>query len=141
MKTVGYFVLGISSLSLCTSAFAAQVTSIEGVLQVNTGSGFQKIARSTEVAPGGSVMVSPEGKAEILYSDGCRIPLGAGSVAVVAPVSPCAKGQAVDQNDRDYTAYYVAGGVAAAAGLGVGIWALTKKKSDNNVIVTNPASP
>ena len=141
MKIINGFIFAVSALAFSSSAFAATVNSIEGVLQVNAGSGFKKVARSAEVAPGGSVMVSPEGKAEILYSDGCRIPLGAGSVAVVAPVSPCAKGQAADdRRDDDYSAYYWAAGGVAAAGLGVGIWALTRHKSNNNVVVS-PASP
>jgi hypothetical protein len=36
------------------------------------------------------------------------------------------KGEGEVKNDKDYTWYYVAGGVVGAAALGVGIWALTK---------------
>jgi hypothetical protein len=108
---------------------AATLASIHGAVQVNSGSGFHAVAGTAEVAPGASVMAASGASAEILYSDGCRIPVKPGAVAVVAPVSPCAQGQAdPDQvpGANDYTYYYVLGGVAAAAGLGVGIWALTQ---------------
>ena len=87
-----YFVTTTSMLALNVNAFAATVSQIVGPLQVNTGSGFHQVTGSAEVAAGGSVMVAPGGKGEILYSDGCRIPVTPGSLAVVAPVSPCAQG-------------------------------------------------
>jgi hypothetical protein len=87
-----YFVTTTSILALNVNAFAATVSQIVGPLQVNTGSGFHQVTGSTEVAAGGSVIVAPGGKGEILYSDGCRIPVTPGSLAVVAPVSPCAQG-------------------------------------------------
>jgi hypothetical protein len=95
-----------------------------------------------------SVIVSPGGYAEIVYDEYCRIPVKPGQVAVVAPVSPCARGADLGLPVKappaasppaaspDNTGYYLLGG-AAAVGLGVGIWALTKSSSSSPA----PASP
>jgi hypothetical protein len=99
MKTFRYFrsvIVATTSLALplVTSAGAASLASIQGSVKVNSGSGFHEVAGTAQVAPGTSVMVAPGGRADILYSDGCRIPVRPGAVQVVAPVSPCALGQA-----------------------------------------------
>ncbi len=125
---------------------AFQINSGSGYL--NSGSGFRPVTVTTEVAAGDSVMVAPGGSAEIVYDKYCRIPVKPGRVAVVAPVSPCARGAdlgrpaafpvkaAPPAASEDNTGYYLLGG-AAAVGLGVGIWALTKSSSSSPV----PASP
>jgi hypothetical protein len=106
VKSLRYLVITMSMLALDASAFAAAVTPIVGPLQVNTGSGFHWVSGTAQVAAGGSVMVGPGGKADILYSDGCRTPVTPGAVAVVAPVSPCAQGQAGGMY-QDNTGYYI----------------------------------
>jgi hypothetical protein len=136
MKALGFFIIPLV-IALNTAAFAATVNSIEGPLQVNTGSGFHQVSGTTQVAPGGSVMVGPRGKAEILYSDGCRIPVTPGSVAVVAPVSPCAQGQVFPPNE-DYTWYYVGGAALIAGGISCAIWCGQHKTA---VATVAPASP
>jgi hypothetical protein len=126
---------------------AFQINSGSGYL--NSGSGFRPVTVTTEVAAGDSVMVAPGGSAEIVYDKYCRIPVKPGRVAVVAPVSPCARGAdlgppaapfpvkaAPPAESQDNTGYYLLGG-AAAVGLGVGIWALTKSSSSSPA----PASP
>ena len=122
MRLLGYVVAAASVVALSGSAFAATVTSIEGSLKVNTGSGYHVVSGTAEVKPGGSVMVGPGGKAEILYSDGCRTPVTPGAVSVVAPVSPCAQGQAYHPGN-DYSTY-LGYGLALGAGIGIGcaIW-------------------
>lgn len=124
MKTRGLgFSLGmaLSVIAIDASAFAATtVTSIQGPLQVNTGSGFHQVSGSAQVPAGASVMVAPGGSGEILYSDGCRIPVRPGSVTVVAPISPCAQGAASGQPDSSVGIYSVLG-VAAVTGAVVGI--------------------
>ncbi len=109
---------------------------------VNSGHGFRPVAGATELAAGDSVIV------EIVYDEYCRIPVKPGRVAVVAHVSPCARGAdlgppaafpvkaAPPAPSEDNTGYYLLG-VAAAVGLGVGIWALTKSSSSSPA----PASP
>jgi hypothetical protein len=136
MKTLGFFIIPLV-IVFDTAAFAATVTSIEGPLQVNTGSGFHQVSGTAQVAPGGSVMVGPGGKGEILYSDGCRIPVTPGSVAVVAPVSPCAQGQWSPPAD-DYTWYYLGGAALVAGGISCAIWCGQHKAA---VATAAPASP
>jgi hypothetical protein len=140
------FVLGNSSL-------AATVTPIKGDVHVNTGSGFRSVSGAAEVAPGTSVMVSPNGRGEIRYSDGCKRALLPGSVAVVPPVSPCAQGQASEclsaPNPRpvngygepiggcvDYTGYLALGATAAA--IGVALYEATRNNGNNNNVVVAP---
>jgi hypothetical protein len=140
MKALRYFIIATSTLAFNAAAFAATVTSIEGPLQVNTGSGFHRVSRTAQVAPGGSVMVGPGGKAEILYSDGCRIPVTPGAVAVVAPVSPCAQGQAYGYDSSPWLGY----GLAVGAGIGIGAAIWSNRGNNNNpvvVVVSQPASP
>ena len=151
--------VAVSTFALGTSSFAATVTPIEGTLQVNTGSGFRPVSGAAEVAAGSSVMVSPNGKGKISYSDGCKTSLHPGSVAVIPPVSPCAKGQALSGYDgnRDASCYsdayigrnrcddggiYIIGGAVAAV-VGVSIWAATKSNNNNNSVFVppSPASP
>ena len=141
------FVVAMSTFALGTSTFAATVTAIEGTVQVNTGKGFHPVSGAAEVAPGSSVMVSPNGRGEIRYSDGCKTPVLPGSVAVVPPVSPCAQGQALP-SDRDYPggqdsygAYLGLG--LAAAGFGAAGYAAAQNNGFNNGlnIVVPPASP
>jgi hypothetical protein len=43
------------------SVLAATLDSIQGRVQVNSGSGFHQVVRTTELAPGTSVMASPGG--------------------------------------------------------------------------------
>jgi hypothetical protein len=141
MKALKYLIVVSSALALNMPAFAATVTAIEGdALQVNTGSGFHKVSGSAQVAPGGSVMVGPGGKGEILYSDGCRTPVTPGSLSVVAPVSPCAQGQAYGGYQyQDNTWYYLGGAALIGAGIGIGcaIWC-GERHTD---VVTVPVSP
>jgi hypothetical protein len=137
------FVVVMSTFALGTSAFAATVTPIEGTVQVNAGSGFHSVSGAAEVAPGTSVMVSPKGRGEIRYSDGCKTPVLPGSVAVVSPVSPCAQGQAYP-DDRRYldTGAYLGLGLAAA-GFGAAAWAATQNNGVSNPVFVpaRPASP
>jgi hypothetical protein len=139
MRLIKYLVSTASVVALGGSAFGATVTSIEGPLRVNTGSGYHAVSGSTEVKPGASVMVGPGGKAEVLYSDGCRTPVTPGAVAVVAPVSPCAQGQGYQNPGYDYTSY-LGYGLALGAGIGIGcaIWC---GQHGNQVVVVAPASP
>jgi hypothetical protein len=137
MRLLKYFAFAASATVLGGSAVAATVTSIEGALRVNTGSGYHTVSGTTEAKPGASVMVGPGGKAEILYADGCRTPVTPGAVAVVAPVSPCAEGQAYPGYDYGNWLGY---GLALGAGIGIGcaIWC---GQHGNTVVVTAPASP
>jgi hypothetical protein len=134
MRLLKYVVAAASAIALGGSAVAATVTSIEGPLRVNNGSGYHTVSGTTEVKPGASVMVGPGGKAEILYSDGCRTPVTPGAVAVVAPVSPCAQGQA----NQGYDYGWLPPALGFGAGIGIGC-AIYCKQQGGTVAVAAPA--
>jgi len=100
MKTLKCLLVTTATIAFNATTFAANVVPIEGPLVipmdgsllVNSGSGFQQLAGPSQVAPGGSVMVRPGGKGEIVYTDGCRVPVTPGALAQIEPVSPCAQG-------------------------------------------------
>jgi hypothetical protein len=60
-------------------------------------------------------MADPNGRARIVYADGCVVPVNPGEVVAIEPESPCRR--EVVGNE-----WYIAGSVAIAAGAGVGIY-------------------
>lgn len=124
------------SLLLSGSAWAATVEPGEGALSINQGQGFQPINSRVDANVGDSVMVSPGGSATVVYDDGCKVSVQPGSVATIAPLSPCATGSyAQDQDNGDTWGaigmLVVTGGVA-----GLAIYQATKSSGN-----TSPASP
>jgi hypothetical protein len=120
--------------SFGSSAIAAVLDSVQGTVQVNTGAGFRKVAAAAQVAPGTSIMADPGASAQIVYSDGCRIPVRPGSVAVVAPISPCAQGQAAPSQGpqtQENTIYDLLG-AAVVIGASVTAGVLTSQHGNNN---------
>jgi hypothetical protein len=123
-----------SIIAFNSASLAATVVPVTGTPQVNSGSGFRQVNGATEVATGDQVMVPPNGRAEIIYADNCRIPVTPGQVVVVNAVAPCVPANAygADYQVPVYKApppppednSYLLGG--AAVGVGVGIWVLTK---------------
>jgi hypothetical protein len=123
----------IAGFSVSTSAIAATLDAVQGTVQVNSGAGFHKVSGAAQVAAGASIMADPGSSAQILYSDGCRIPVGPGSVAVVAPISPCAQGQAAPgQGPQTENATYdlLAAGVVIGGAVGAGVW--ESQRGNNN---------
>jgi hypothetical protein len=123
----------ITTFSVNTSAIAATLDSVQGTVQVNSGAGFHKVSGAAQVAAGASIMADPGASAQILYSDGCRIPVRPGSVAVVAPISPCALGQAGpgEGPQTDNTTYdLLAAGVVIGGAVGAGVW--SSQRGNNN---------
>src|ERR1700674_5206975 len=117
------------ALAVGTSAGAATLISIQGPVQINSGAGFHQVSGAAQVRPGTSIMVGPGGSAEVLYSDGCRMPAGPGSVVTVAPISPCAQGQEPGYNP------YTVGVLGIGAGIGIGCLIWCKGNGENNVVV------
>ena len=140
MNTLRYVIFATSALAFASvaSAEAASLASIQGDVKINRGSGFHRVAGAVQVVPGTSVMVAPGGSADILYSDGCRIPVRPGAVQVVAPVSPCAMGQAGEGNTI-YDALLAAAIIGGSVSAGV---VLSDRNHNNPLIVpVTPASP
>ena len=116
------------------SATGATLEPVQGDLWINHGKGFEQVHSRIEAKVGDSIMVNPGGYAKLTYADGCEAHVKPGAVTTVAQLSPCASGSlAADMNPPIYTkavAAPAAGpefswlpfvGLAAAAGLGVGI--------------------
>jgi hypothetical protein len=76
--------------SFASPSLAATVESIHGEVLVNRGTGFQRVSGVVHVNPGDTVMVSPGGKARVIYADGCPDFVSPGAVVRVSEQSPCA---------------------------------------------------
>jgi hypothetical protein len=63
------------------------LTVIGGMTLVNRGTGFSKVAETTELKPGDRIFVRNGGGARITYPDGCSVPVR--GFATVNPLSPC----------------------------------------------------
>jgi hypothetical protein len=126
-----------------TACPAATLVPVHGQLSINHGQGFEQVNGPIEANTGDSVMVSPDGSANVLYADGCKITLQPGSVMTIAELSPCASGsyaqeQGTDWQDRNNVAAWVAGGVM----LGVtGFIGYEISQSNHNNQGQQPASP
>ena len=83
----------IAASLLATSAIAADnvatISSQEGTVLVNQGEEFVTAADAQALKAGDRVMVMEGGSAQITFTDGCVLPLEAGSLVSVPAVSTC----------------------------------------------------
>ena len=88
----------IAASLLAGSAFAADsvasLSSQEGTVLVNQGEEFITAADNQSLKAGDRVMLMEGASAEITFTDGCALPLVAGSLVDIPAVSPCAGGLA-----------------------------------------------
>ena len=70
-----------------TSAQAAVLSNLDGVVSVNRGNGFQPASIGSSLAPGDRVRTG-EGSANILYDNGCATAVGPKQVAIVYSEPP-----------------------------------------------------
>ncbi len=84
------------SMTICFVALvtflgaAAQAAIIvEGPVKVDSGWGYEAVDSGTPVQPGSSVMAQPGGSGQIVYDDGCTVPVEEGQIVLVEPQSPC----------------------------------------------------
>ena len=78
----------ICAISLSAASFAATVNPLKGEVLITRGEGYQAITKPIEVSSG-AVFVRPEGSAEIVYADGCRLNAEPGVVITIGVDSPC----------------------------------------------------
>ena len=82
------------SLLLSSTAFADEGAAIlsnqEGTVLVNQGEEFVTATQAQILMAGDRVMVMEGGAAEVVFNDGCVLPLESGSMAVVSELSTCA---------------------------------------------------
>ncbi len=77
---------------MATPSWAAIVEPGYGDLTINQGHGFKAVTGRAQANVGDSVIVGPGGAAAVVYDDGCKVDVQPGSVATIAPLSPCASG-------------------------------------------------
>jgi hypothetical protein len=122
----------------------ATVQTTAGTLSLNRGNGYVEVTTWADAPSGSQVMANPASSGKIIYSDGCEINVGPGSVYTIQDSSPCQSGLLRGGSARTY----VIGGLVVAGGA-VAIIALTgggdsdngknkKKKHEDN---DHPASP
>jgi len=70
-------------------ATAQAATHVEGPVKVDSGWGYEAVDSGTPVQPGSSVMAQPGASGQIVYDDGCSVPVGEGQIVLVEPQSPC----------------------------------------------------
>jgi hypothetical protein len=63
------------------------LTVIGGMTLINRGTGFSRVAETTELKPGDRIFVRNGGGVRITYPDGCSVPVR--GFATVNPLSPC----------------------------------------------------
>jgi hypothetical protein len=68
----------------------ATIGGIEGTVMVNTGERYVNAKPGQALATGDRIMVLSGAKAELVFDDGCKLPLDANTVAVVPATSTCA---------------------------------------------------
>lgn len=123
----------IAASLLAVPAFAAEsvatLSSQEGTVLVNQGEEFATASENQSLMAGDRVMLMENATAELTFTDGCELPLVAGSMVEIPALSPCAGGVAKTQNvgptyaqapgsrasdDDDRTAEYIVFGTALA---------------------------
>ena len=135
----GLFVAGFGC---CSSAWAATIQPIDGETLVNRGEGYIQILDSVQGNAGDVVMVRPNGRATIVYDDGCEQTVLPEEVVTVSAQSPCKVGPALGNN----AGKYLLGG-ALVAGTVAGIVLLTGDDDDSKSVKKQlqeepkPASP
>jgi len=95
---------GICFVGIFAGSAVAQTATIEpvqGDISFSQGQGFQQVDGRLQANVGDSVMVGPDGAAKVVYPDGCQVNVQPGSVASVAPLSPCASGSFADASSFD----------------------------------------
>jgi hypothetical protein len=119
------------AMMLSSSTWAATLQPGSGQLSVNQGQGFQPVNNRVDASAGDSVMVSPDGSATLVYDDGCKVAVQPGSVATVAPISPCASGSYAQDNNNGSDWAPVIMGVVVLGAIGGGIYAATNNANTN----------
>lgn len=101
-------ILAVSAIAM-TSVHAATLEHVNGTVRLSRGEGFKPMTGSERVRAGDMVLVEAKSKGTLLFSDGCSVPVPAGTVFTVPEVSPCSM-----------TAQVGAPAPAAGAGFGGG---------------------
>jgi hypothetical protein len=137
-------ICGICAAAIFASSAIAQTATIEpvqGNVSLSQGQGFQRVDSRVPANVGDSVMVGPSGSANVVYPDGCQVNVQPGSVASIAPLSPCASGSLADASIFSDPGPWLMG-AAFLGGLAAFGYGISQAKNSAPVkIITLPASP
>jgi len=116
MRCFSALAIAILSVFLCPAVFAATLTSVQGPVSVNDGSGYEPVSGPTQLNVGDTVMARPDGSAWVIYDDMCSVPVKPGHVVIIAPEPPCHKTASFDPHGT-LPGAVISGGIAVVAGL------------------------
>ena len=83
--------LSCAACMIASGVEAATLRAIEGNVLVNHGGGYETVRGATNLTLGDTVTVQAGGSAQIVYPDGCVVPVEVGAVVAVGEASPCVK--------------------------------------------------
>jgi hypothetical protein len=132
-------IAGVGALMLSllagSAVSAATLEGIQGEVMINTGAGYRFVSGVVELKPGDMVIANAGGTAQLMYGDGCTVPVQAGGFVTVSADSPCLTTQANgDGAPAINPTTFTIGAVVVGAGVGAAF--LLKGNSSDK-----PASP
>src|SRR5271170_6797366 len=139
--------LSCSLLVSVTPCLAALIEPLQGDCYISHGQGFAPVTGEMNAGPGDTVMVTPGGMAETVYSEGCKVDVTPGALMTIAASSPCgtpcptcAPAQAVlAQPPASSFGPTLAGvGAVATAALAVSIYAIINNNNKGCGCTTPP---
>ncbi len=77
-------------VSFASTVQAATLVAVSGQVLVNRGKGFELAQPGIDLKPGDIVVANPGATAQIMYPEGCLMPVTPGVIANVAAKAPCA---------------------------------------------------
>ena len=101
------------------SAHAATLNGIVGGIFVSQGAGYQAARAPVHLKPGDSVLANPGSSAQVVFDDGCVVPIQPGMVFAVGETSPCIASAVPPASPVNWP--LVAGAIVVAGGVGIAI--------------------
>lgn len=103
LRTVRYAVTGVL-VALAGQAMAASVNVKEGSVSLSQGQGFSAISGSASASAGDVVMAGANGRAEIIYDNGCRVLVEPGQSVSIKSAPPCGEADQATATDSEMLA-------------------------------------
>lgn len=107
------------------TAGSVRLADLNGNILVNRGGGFSPAAGTESLSTGNRVVANPNSAVTVIYPDGCRVRVNAGTVHTISASPPCRSSLGIDGS----AGTYVLGGLGAIL-VGVGIYVLVDDDDD-----------
>ena len=142
-------VLAMVAISLVWSAAvqAATIKVVSGDVYRGGPNGYDPVDLTAQADVGDSVMAGEYGVGQIIYANGCVVPVRPGTVVTVEAQPPAScqvaasETTTVEPTGASLPTGQVLLGTAIAGGIGVGIYALSSGGGDDNGGGDKPVSP